>query len=183
LFSKLEKIVVASKEEFRDTVETTTPVRVMVVDDYKRWHGVVSTTLQSGSRFQIIANVYDGAEAVHQAKELQPDLILLDIGLPTLNGIEVARRVREVAPNSMILFVSQETSRDVAREALATGASGYVVKSDVGKELRRAVDAVLAGERFVSSTFADQDFSEAADRCSEMASGALSQHAQAKTRK
>lgn len=72
----------------------------------------------------------DGLEAVQQAERLQPDIILLDIGLPTLNGIEAARRIREVSPTSKILFVSENRSPDIAEEALSTGAGGYVVKSD-----------------------------------------------------
>jgi DNA-binding NarL/FixJ family response regulator len=74
-------------------------------------------------------------EAVQKALELQPDLILLDIGLPRLNGIEVARRIRKVSPGSKILFVSQESSADAVQEALGTGARGYVVKTDAGTEL------------------------------------------------
>jgi CheY-like chemotaxis protein len=98
--------------------------------------------------------VSDGLDAVQKADELQPDLILLDIGLPTLNGIEVARRIREVSPASKILFVSEDRSADIVEEALSTGAGGYVVKSDAARELLPAVNAVLEGERFVSASLA-----------------------------
>jgi DNA-binding NarL/FixJ family response regulator len=94
---------------------------------------------------QIICEASDGLEAVLKAEELQPDLILLDVGLPGLNGIEVAKRVRKLSPGSTILFVSQESSADLVREALAVGARGYVVKTDAGSELLPAVDAVLQG--------------------------------------
>jgi len=95
-------------------------IRVLVVDDYEPWRLYFSTTLGKEQRLQVIGEASDGLEAVLQAQELQPDLILLDIGLPTLNGIEAARRVREVSPESKILFVSQESSADVVREALGT---------------------------------------------------------------
>jgi DNA-binding NarL/FixJ family response regulator len=90
-------------------------------------------------------------EAVQKAKELNPDLIVLDIGLPTLNGIEAARRIRKLAPESKILFVSQESSPDVVREALSVGALGYVIKAHAGSELLAAVEAFCQGRQFVGS--------------------------------
>jgi DNA-binding NarL/FixJ family response regulator len=72
----------------------------------------------------LVSSQTDGLAAVQKAAELQPDLILLDIGLPSLNGIEEARRIRKLSPQSKILFVSQESSADVVKEALATGALG-----------------------------------------------------------
>jgi DNA-binding NarL/FixJ family response regulator len=83
----------------------------------------------------------DGLEAVHKAEELQPDLILLDIGLPRLNGIEAARRIRKLSPMSRILFMSQESSADVVQVALNLGAVGYIAKVDAGSELLAAVEA------------------------------------------
>ena len=100
----------------------------------------------------MIGEVSDGLEAVHRARELQPDLILLDIGLPTMNGIEAARAIREISPRSNILFVSENRSADIVREALGTGLGGYVVKSDAARELLVAVNAVLEGKRFVSAS-------------------------------
>jgi DNA-binding NarL/FixJ family response regulator len=91
---------------------------------------------------------------VEQAKALQPDLILLDIGLPIINGIEAARRIREVSPLSKILFVSESRSPEIAEEALKTGANGYVVKSDAATELLPAIKAVLEGKRFISASLA-----------------------------
>ena len=129
-------------------------IRVLVVDDYEPWRRFTCATLLKQSELQIIGEVPDGPEAVQQAKELQPDLILLDIGLPTLNGIEVARRIREASPASKILFVSENRSPDIAGEALSTGARGYVVKSDAAGELLSAIKAVLEGKRFVSASLA-----------------------------
>ena len=130
------------------------PIRVLVVEDYEPWRRYFSTALQKQTELQVIGEVSDGLEAVQQAEELQPDLILLDIGLPTLNGIEAARRIRKVSPASRILFVSENRSADIAEEALSTGASGYVVKSDTGSELLPAVKAVLEGKRFISASLA-----------------------------
>jgi DNA-binding NarL/FixJ family response regulator len=104
---------------------------------------------------RVIGVASDGLEAVQKAEELQPDLILLDIGLPSLNGIEVARQIRKFSPKSKILFVSQESSADVMQGALDAGAHGYVLKSDARRELLEGVNAVLRGERFVGSRFSD----------------------------
>ena len=109
----------------------------------------------------VIAIASDGLEAVQKAKELQPDLVLLDIGLPSLNGMEVARQIRKLSPESKILFVSQESSAEVVRGALGTGAHGFVFKSDAGRELLEGVSAVLRGEQFVSDRFACPDFNGA----------------------
>ena len=133
---------------------TSKSVRVLVVDDYAPWHGLVTTTLRKEKELEIVGRVYDGLEAVQKAQELQPDLVLLDIGLPTLNGIEVARRLQKVAPTSKILFVSENQSVDVAEAALSNGAGGYVLKSDAGSELLPAVKSVLEGKRFISTSLA-----------------------------
>lgn len=130
-------------------------IRVLVVDNYEPWRRYFSTALRKEQGLQVIGEVSDGLEAVQQAQKLQPDLILLDIGLPTLNGIEAARRIREVSPASKILFVSENRSADIAEEALSTGACGYVVKSDAAGDLLLAVKAVLASKRFVSTSLAD----------------------------
>jgi CheY-like chemotaxis protein len=143
------------KEEV--SLHDAAPIRVLVVDDYEPWQGFVSTSLGKKPELEIIGRVSDGLEAVRQAQQLQPDLILLDIGLPTLNGIEAARRIGQVSPSSKILFVSENRSPDVVQEALRTVASGYVVKSDAGRELLPAVKAVLQGKQFVSACLTDHD--------------------------
>lgn len=92
---------------------------------------------------QVVAEASDGREAVEKAVALKPNLILLDIGLPTLNGIEAARQIRQLAPESQIIFLTQESSEDVMREALSTGASGYVVKSRAVSDLLTTLTAIL----------------------------------------
>lgn len=106
--------------------------------------------LETRPELQVIGRVSDGLEAVHEAEKLQPDLIVLDIGLPSLNGIEAARQIRELSPNSRILFLSQESSADVVQEAFDAGAQGYVVKAHAGRELLAALEAVRQGRQFVS---------------------------------
>jgi DNA-binding NarL/FixJ family response regulator len=118
-------------------------VRVLLVDDYQPWRQFVCSVLQKRPELEIVGEVSDGLEAVQQAAELHPDVILLDIGLPSLNGIEAARRLRKISPDSRILFVSQESSADVMQEALSTGARGYVVKA-TASDLLSAMNAVLA---------------------------------------
>lgn len=131
-------------------------IRVLVVEDHESWRRYFSTLLPKHDGLQLVGEVSDGLEAVHKAEELQPDLILLDVGLPSLNGIEAARRLRRVSPASKILFVSETRSADIAEEALSTGAGGYVLKSDAESELLPAIRAVLEGKRFISASLAGQ---------------------------
>jgi DNA-binding NarL/FixJ family response regulator len=133
-------------------------VRVLVVDDYEPFRRFVCSTLGRKPEFQIVGEISDGLEAVHRAEELQPDLIVLDIGLPTLNGIEAARRIRKLSPKSKILFVSQESFADVVQEALSVGAMGYVIKAFAGSELLSAVAAVLEDRQFISAGLSGHDF-------------------------
>jgi len=123
-------------------------VRVLIVEDFEPFRRFVCSMLDERPDMQIVCEISDGWEAVHKAAKLQPDLILLDVGLPSMNGIEAARRIRKLSPESKILFVSQESSADVVQGALATGAKGYIVKTHAGKELLTGVDAVLRGEQF-----------------------------------
>jgi DNA-binding NarL/FixJ family response regulator len=127
-------------------------VRVLVVEDFEPFLQFISSTLGKRRDLQVIGAVFDGSDAVQQAVELKPDLILMDIGLPSLNGIEAARQIRKLVPESKIIFFSQEHSADVVQEALSFGAWGYVVKRSAGTDLLAAVDAVVLGKRFVSST-------------------------------
>src|ERR1700686_3668706 len=138
-------------------------IRVLVAEDYPAFRRYLVSTLHSRADFQVVREVADGSEAVQNGREFQPDLILLDIGLPSLNGIEAARRIRSVSPNSKILFVSENRSSDVIEEALRTGALGYVVKSDAASDLLPAVEAVLQGKNFVSATVSVQHVNDRRD--------------------
>jgi DNA-binding NarL/FixJ family response regulator len=129
-------------------------IRVLVVDDHASWRSHVSSALQKNFQCEVIGEAADGLEAVQKAERLTPDLIVLDIGLPTINGIAVARRILTGAPDSKILFLSQHMSSEVAQAALDTGAYGYVVKCDAGSELLPAVEAVAQGKPFISARLA-----------------------------
>jgi DNA-binding response OmpR family regulator len=146
----------------RGPVVARSTIRVLVVDDYEPWRHSMLSMLRELPGFEVVSEVSDGPEAVRKVQEFEVDLILLDIGLPTLNGIAAAREIRKLSPHSKILFVSQESSPDVVREALKTG-EGYLVKADAGRELRAALNAVLRGKRFVGSRFVGQGFPDASD--------------------
>jgi DNA-binding NarL/FixJ family response regulator len=133
-------------------------IRILVVDDFKDWLRQVRLLLQSRPECQVIGEASDGSEAVQKAEELKPDLIVLDVGLPNLSGIEAARQIRQRSPNSEIIFLSQNSDLDVVRAALDTGALGYVCKTDAGRELLPAMDAVLRGKQFVSGSLKDYQF-------------------------
>jgi len=135
-----------------------TSTRILVVDDFEPWRQFISSSLSNRSELQIVAEACDGLEALHKAEQLHPDLILLDIGLPNLNGIEVARRVRKLCLKSKILFLSEHRSIDIAKEAIRAGGSGYVVKSDAGNDLLPAVAALLQGKHFASASLGNQVF-------------------------
>jgi len=148
------------------------PVGVLLVDDYEPWRRFVRSTLQNVMEVQVVDEVSDGLAAVQRAQELQPGLVLLDIGLPTLNGIEVARRIRDISPSSKILFVSQNRSQEIAKEALRSRGSGYVVKSNAASELLPAIDAVLHGKQFLSAGLKGGNSVDTADCRSEKVTAA-----------
>ena len=126
-------------------------IRIVIVEDFVAFRRLICSILGKSPDLQIICEVSDGLEAVQKAEELKPDLILLDIGLPVLNGLQAAREIRKLAPESKIIFVSQESSPDFVQEALSLGAQGYVAKAKLASDLLVAVEAVLEGRRFVSS--------------------------------
>ena len=127
-------------------------VRILMVDDFEPWRRFASSLLRRKPELQVVGEASDGLEAVQKAVELKPDLILLNIGLPTLNGFEAALQIRKLVPESKIIFLTQESAGDVIQEALRLGASAYVLKARAESDLLTAVEAVLTGKRFVSRT-------------------------------
>ena len=134
-------------------------VRLLVVDDFEPWRHFVRSILQV-TNVEIVDVASDGLEAVQKAEALQPDLIVLDISLPQLEGIDAARQIRAVAPKSKILFLSQVSDPDVVRAALRVGARGYVVKDDAVRDLVAAVESVVLGKYFFSKALTSYDFSD-----------------------
>jgi DNA-binding NarL/FixJ family response regulator len=130
-------------------------LRVLVVDDFEPRRREVIAQIRERSNFRIIGMAGDGVEAIQKAEELQPDLILLDVSLPKLSGIEAARRIRKLVPRAKILFLSASPDPDVARAAFCAGGAGYVLKSDAGAALLQGIEAVLSGKQFLSRSLAE----------------------------
>jgi DNA-binding NarL/FixJ family response regulator len=118
-------------------------VRILIVEDFPQFRQFICSTLGARSDLQVVGEAADGLEAVQKAVELKPDLILMDVGLPSLNGLEAARRILELVPQSKIIFLSQESSAEVMQAALNMGACGYVVKIKATSELMPAIDAAI----------------------------------------
>jgi two-component system nitrate/nitrite response regulator NarL len=129
------------------------PLTILVVEDHAPFRRLICEELQREPEFQTI-EAADGLEGVRKAAELQPDLILLDINLPKMSGLEVAKQIRRLVPEARLLFMSQESAPEIVRKALSLGADGYIHKLSAGTDLLPAIDAVLAGQRFVSPSVA-----------------------------
>ena len=126
-------------------------VRVLIVDDYSLWRRLIVDMLAIRQDVQIVGEAQNGLTGIQMAAELQPDVVVLDIGLPDRNGIEVARQILELSPKTRILFLSQNNSKEVICAAIRTGAQAYVVKSNASRDLLPAFEAVLKGNFFVGT--------------------------------
>jgi two-component system, NarL family, response regulator NreC len=135
-------------------------VNVLVVDPFEPWRHFLVLFLTENPSLQVIGVASDGLEAVQKAAGLQPDLIVMEISLPNLNGIDAARQVRSVAPQCKILFLSREPDPEMAGTAFREGARGYVLKEHLVRDLAAAVATVIQGKRFVSHELASYDFSD-----------------------
>jgi len=124
--------------------------RVLLVDDFEPWRRFLCSTLENYPLIQVVGEASDGLHAIRADSDLRPDLVLLDIGLPARNGLEVAREILKGSPERKILFVTQESSAEIKREALRLGARGYLLKADAGLDLLAALEAVLQNKLFVS---------------------------------
>ena len=138
-------------------------VRVLVVDDFEPWLHFVDALLEDEREMYIVGRATDGVDAVRQMHALQPDIVLMDIGLPTFSGIEAARQIRRLMPDIKVIFVSQYSDPEIIQEALAAGGRGYILKSTAGKELMFAIEAVLLGKRYVSRRLQGFDLTETTD--------------------
>lgn len=127
-------------------------IRIVLVDDHEVARRALRSVLRTNPNLQVMGEASEGKEAVKKVEELKPDIVLLDIGLPDMSGIEVASGIRSLSPESRIIFVSQHISIPLAKDALRGGAYGYVVKSDAGLDLLAAIEATYAGRTFVSRT-------------------------------
>jgi DNA-binding NarL/FixJ family response regulator len=123
--------------------------KVLVVEDNPDFRRFLNSELEELASGEVVGQAEDGIDAVQKAEDLQPDLILLDLGLPKLNGMEVLRRIRKLSAHSKILIISQVSSPEVVEAALSRGANGYLLKSDAD-ELQDAIGAVLQNRQYVS---------------------------------
>ena len=158
--TKLKRDVIVETRSKRDE-RLLTPIHILIADDFEGWRRQVRLLLQARPEWQIVCDVSDGAEAVRKAEELKPELILLDISLPNLNGIDAARRILQLSPSSKILFLSTDNSQDLVQVAMSTGAQGYVHKARARKDLLSAVEAIFRDERFISGMFEGNEFTDA----------------------
>ncbi len=126
------------------------PFSTLIVEDHDDFRRILRMMLEEKTPCFVVAEALDGVQAVKMAEELQPELILLDLSLPSLNGMEAARQIRSVSPSSKLIFLTQNTSLEVMQGAFCLGAMAYLLKSDAG-ELPFAIEAVLKGEQFASS--------------------------------
>ena len=118
-------------------------VRILIADDFEAWRLEVRTLLQSRTDWQIVSEAQDGLEVVQKASKFHPDLVLLDIGMPGLNGIAAAEQIQQLSPNSKIIFLSMNSDPDVITAALSGGVNGFVLKMAAGSELIPAIDEAL----------------------------------------
>lgn len=126
------------------------PLRTLVVEDHKAFLDHICSVLHELPDLEIVGKFQNGLEVVERAAALQPDLIILDVGLPGLNGIEAARRIRALGTDAKIIFVTLESSPEVVNEAFRLGAWGYVLKATFARDLPAAVEALMSGKRFAS---------------------------------
>jgi len=132
------------------------PVQILVVDDHPVVRRAICSLLCSDPVLNVVCEAADGEQAVQKAEELQPDLVLLDISLPGISGIEAARRLLRVSSKSRVIFLSQHDSLQMVRDAMNTGGHGYVAKIDAGAELLHAIRSVREGKQFVSQRIVSQ---------------------------
>lgn len=126
------------------------PIRLMLVDDHEMFREALRVILERQAEFLVVAEAANGGEALHILEHLRPDILLLDVALPDLNGIEVARRIAECQPEVKIVVLSGFADRFFVVESLKAGARAFVLKSSGSKELIRAIHAVDAGHVFLS---------------------------------
>jgi DNA-binding NarL/FixJ family response regulator len=128
----------------------TSRLRVLVVEDHERFRRVICELLLQRPELLIVGEAADGLDAIRQAEALRPDVVVLDIGLPMLSGIEVARRIRAKVPDAKLMFVTSESSLEVVEQAFRTGGHGYVYKPRLQRDLLPVLDAIVRGAGFVS---------------------------------
>jgi DNA-binding NarL/FixJ family response regulator len=129
--------------------------RILIADDHEVVRRGIRALIESHPGWEVCADAVDGREAVERARELKPDLVLLDIGMPNLNGMEAARQILANRPVTHILVLTMHYSEQTVKEVLAVGARGFLLKSDAGRDLVTAVEAVQDNRTFFTSKVAE----------------------------
>src|SRR5438876_783658 len=144
-------------EAFRPStrVPSTKPTRVLLVDDHEVVRKGLRSLLEKRPEYMIVGEAVDGREAVEKAMLLKPDLVILDIGMPGMNGLEATRHIVQESPQTKVLILTVHDSEYMARETLRAGARGYLLKSDAGHDLLLAMDSLRENKPFFSSKIAD----------------------------
>src|SRR4029077_3372468 len=127
------------------------PVRILIADDHHVVRTGLRSLLESRNGWQVCAEASNGREAVEKAGELRPDVAVLDIGMPLLNGVEATRQIRKLSPQTEILILTMHDSEQLVQEVLAAGAHGYILKDDADRNLIAAVDALRRHKPYLSS--------------------------------
>jgi len=161
------RFYVGSSSKASQTTEAivrVSSIRILLVDDVESWRSSISSMLRAEPSFEVVCETSDGLKAVQAAEKFQPAVVLLDIGLPGLNGIQAGGRIRRVAPFAKIVFVTMECDPDVVEAAWGLGAWGYVLKCDAARELVAAVRSVVRGEKFLSRSLDGHRFIDGGDQ-------------------
>ncbi len=132
----------------------TEPIRVMVVDDHPVWRDGVKSDLEASGTAQVVGEAADGGEAIERALDLMPEVVLMDLQLPNLSGVEAIKRIVEQSPHIKILVLSASAEEADVLEAVKAGAAGYLLKSSTAEELVDAVARVRTGEPVFTSSLA-----------------------------
>ena len=150
---KVVKGIVKGKDFFSPVIvdnDRGVATRILLVEDFQPYRSLVALLLKQNPGFHVVGEAEDGMQAVTQAQQLRPDVVLIDIGLPNLNGLEAARHIRSLLPLAKIIFITQVEDVDTVKEAFNVGASGYILKLDTATDLVAALTAVIKGRRFLS---------------------------------
>ena len=131
-------------------------MRLLIVDDHEVVRRGVRALLLEHADYEVCGEAVDGQDALDKARELKPDLIVMDVSMPRLNGLEATRQVRSILPDCEVLILSQHENPEMARQALKAGARGYVVKSSISKDLLAAVSKASRREYFFDPAILDQ---------------------------